>query len=95
MHSFDRYLVAIVAALALNGCASKAALNERLRAELAPYHTTCLKMGLAANTDEHARCVIALHERDVKRRSMVQEAVGEKPVAQETRAGTDDIGTAK
>lgn len=64
---FTRALILGFVALALGACATQEGVDRRVSEQLAAYHTTCLKRGLAIDTAEHTACVEALYENDQRR----------------------------
>lgn len=84
------------AVLALtSGCAQNAALSKEQEAALAPYHTTCLKMGLAVDTPEHAECVISLYQTEQQRVARIRDVVAPPPpprIAMPTQTPLDASG---
>ena len=57
-----RILFVFFTMIGISACAGIKALDRQQDATLDEYHTTCLKRGLAADTNAHLDCVIALYE---------------------------------
>lgn len=49
--------------------------TERQRSMLDEFHTTCLKSGLAVDTNEHIDCVVALYEARQRQQARLQSIV--------------------
>jgi len=64
-----KLLVFSAVSILLCGCVGKAKIDRQAELLLAPFHTTCLKQGLAVDSDEHAECVVALYEKDQELRA--------------------------
>lgn len=55
-------LIAVVASVALLGCATPEQRAERQRATFAAYKATCTSYGLTFGTPEHAACITHLYD---------------------------------
>ena len=81
-------LLAASIVLITSACASHSARNARLEPDFDEDYTTCLKRGLAADTQEHTDCVIALHESRENQLSRLREIA---PGDAKDKAATESV----
>lgn len=78
----------ICTTLLLSACAGQAKVDRQADQQLARPHTTCLKQGLVANTQEHTACVAELYASEQKHRDAKRKILTPPKTAAETEGAS-------